>query len=307
MTAIRVIDDHEDLDNVGSNTHQQLDNYIDHTRWILAPGSNPVPPSALTINAGDGIEITTGVGQLIVSNSALNVGNMSGVAWRLMETPTGIIDGVNVQYALSGIPQPVNSLMLFVNGILQEVGIENDYTLSGNIVTLVKPLVFGSKITAAYSCPSSMGVVWCHLETPSGDIDDSNVTFTLSNAPYPSHVLMLFVNGVLQVQGAHADYVLSGNVITLTTPPLAKSKVVATYAYLTMGTRVAWMEQPVGDVDSINMIYELKYLPSPSNTLMLFVNGVLQKQNEDYFLTGKEVMLYDAPPDGSNLSAIYQY
>lgn len=51
-------------------------------------------------------------------------------------------------------------------------------------------------------------------EVPSGAINGSNVTFTLSASPSPSTSLKLFRNGILQLQGT--DYTLSGNVITMT-------------------------------------------------------------------------------------------
>lgn len=52
-------------------------------------------------------------------------------------------------------------------------------------------------------------------ETPTGAIDGGNTTYTLAYAPSPTSSLMLYLNGVLQVQGV--DYTLSGNVITMTT------------------------------------------------------------------------------------------
>lgn len=307
MTAIRVIDDHEDLENVGAITHQQLDNYIDHTRWVLGPGSNPVPSSALTIVEGDGISITELGNQLVVTNTSLFKGNMSGVIWRLMEVPFGIIDGNNCEFTLGFAPQPANSLMLFVNGVLQSAGFDDDYVLSGNTITFIKPPIAGSKISAAYSYSSIMGVVWSFMETPSGVVNDVNINFTLNSSPYPSHNLMLYINGVLQVPGSEFDFVLSDNIITLASPPLLGSKVVATYPYLVEGTRIAWMERPIGDIDSINMVFDLTYTPNPSATLMFFVNGILQRQNDDYILSGNSVMLFDAPPVGSNLVAHYQY
>ncbi len=48
-------------------------------------------------------------------------------------------------------------------------------------------------------------------ETPSGVVDGSNATFTLSAAPAPQTGLMLYRNGLLQKQGL--DYTLNGNVI----------------------------------------------------------------------------------------------
>jgi hypothetical protein len=53
-------------------------------------------------------------------------------------------------------------------------------------------------------------------ETPSGAINGSNMTYTLTYTPNPASSLELFVNGVLQLPGV--DFTLSGNIITYTNP-----------------------------------------------------------------------------------------
>lgn len=58
-------------------------------------------------------------------------------------------------------------------------------------------------------------------ETPSGTVDGTNVTFTLSKSPSPANSLRLFKNGVLMVQGT--DYTISGATITYTVAPTGGS------------------------------------------------------------------------------------
>jgi len=55
-------------------------------------------------------------------------------------------------------------------------------------------------------------------EVPAGDIDDSNVTFTLANTPVAG-TQQVFLNGVLQFPGAGNDYTISGAVITMLDAP----------------------------------------------------------------------------------------
>lgn len=50
------------------------------------------------------------------------------------ETPSGTVNGVNATFSLLGTPNPVNSLMLFRNGLLLQAG-GNDYTFSGATIT----------------------------------------------------------------------------------------------------------------------------------------------------------------------------
>lgn len=63
-------------------------------------------------------------------------------------------------------------------------------------------------------------------ETPTGTVNGSNVTFTLSKTPQ-SGTLMLFVNG--QLLAVTSDYSLSGSTITLVNAPLTGSSLRAQY------------------------------------------------------------------------------
>jgi hypothetical protein len=49
------------------------------------------------------------------------------------ESPVGIVDGANTQFALSAVPDPPASLSAYRNGLLQKAG--QDYTLSGQTLT----------------------------------------------------------------------------------------------------------------------------------------------------------------------------
>jgi len=65
-------------------------------------------------------------------------------------------------------------------------------------------------------------------ETPSGSINGSNQTFTLSATPSPASSLKLYVNGQLMASGGE-DYTLSGNTITFNTAPPTGSVIRAWY------------------------------------------------------------------------------
>lgn len=60
MTAYRVIDDHKELDNVGSLTHDQIDSHVSATPFVVVSGTlDPVPPNARLLS-GSGLVITDG-------------------------------------------------------------------------------------------------------------------------------------------------------------------------------------------------------------------------------------------------------
>jgi hypothetical protein len=66
-------------------------------------------------------------------------------------------------------------------------------------------------------------------ETPSGTLNGSNKTFTLSFTPSPAATLWLALNGVVQDQGV--DFSISAAVITYTTAPKADDWHLAWYTH----------------------------------------------------------------------------
>lgn len=72
------------------------------------------------------------------------------------------------------------------------------------------------KVSGTQLLTQVAAVVFVDSETPTGDIDDVNDTFTLANNPTASTV-KVFLNGIrLQVT---TDYTLSGTTLTFITPP----------------------------------------------------------------------------------------
>ena len=186
--------------------------------------------------AGENIEITTGSnGQITISAAGSGYSAFSKVtrmSW--METPVGSADGFNMLFILDRIPSPKESLMFYVNGVLQSEGMSMDYVLSENTIITVTAPAANSRLTATYSYlvdpDAGSNIKWA--ETPTGVIDGSNSSFILSQAPYPITSLMFYYNGVLQRQGSGGDYVIIGdrNIITVITPELG-SNIIATYPY----------------------------------------------------------------------------
>lgn len=76
----------------------------------------------------------------------------AGPAYGDGEIPSGTIDGSNDTFTLANAPSPVASLMLYLNGIIQEAGAGNDFTLSGSTITFLSGAIpqSGSKLKAWY-------------------------------------------------------------------------------------------------------------------------------------------------------------
>jgi hypothetical protein len=75
------------------------------------------------------------------------------------------------------------------------------------------------------------GGTWSNEEGPAGQINGTNVTFTLANSPSPATSLRLVYNGMTLRSGAGNDFTLSTNTITFAYPPIAGSNLISWYQY----------------------------------------------------------------------------
>lgn len=151
MTAIRVVTDHQELENSGAVTHTELDAYVNTTPFLVVSGTtgDAISPGARKLKAGPGITLVdTGPGgDLIIQSTAATTG--SSVAW--MERPTGVNDGVNLDFLLAHTPVPSGSVMFFINGVLQEQGPSSDYVIvSGSTIRINHRYRKDSNLVATY-------------------------------------------------------------------------------------------------------------------------------------------------------------
>lgn len=65
------------------------------------------------------------------------------------EIPSGAINGSNAIYTLANTPTS-GSEHVYVNGLLQEAGSGNDYTISSATITMLSVLIAGDKIRVSY-------------------------------------------------------------------------------------------------------------------------------------------------------------
>jgi hypothetical protein len=67
----------------------------------------------------------------------------------IRETPAGTVNGVNTAFTLANTPI-ANTENLFLNGLLQEPGAGNDYTISGAAITMLNIPATGDRLRANY-------------------------------------------------------------------------------------------------------------------------------------------------------------
>ena len=128
-------------------------------------------------------------------------------------------------YTLSETPPNANSLLVFVDGILQKV--TTNFTLSGNTLTFTGAPDTGAEIEIKHLAIRSIirRAPDFLLDTFTGD--GSDTTFTLANSGVPTNSAFVFVNG--SAMKPTTDYAISGNVLTFTSAPANSAVILVRY------------------------------------------------------------------------------
>jgi hypothetical protein len=109
------------------------------------------PARAITLAAA-GIGVNVDGTTLVISANVLGVkpGTYLGAANIVTrETPTGAVNSSNVTFTLAATPTS-NTEEVFLNGLLQEPGAGNDYTISGATITMLAAPITGDRIRVNY-------------------------------------------------------------------------------------------------------------------------------------------------------------
>jgi fiber protein len=106
---------------------------------------------AITSTAS-GIGVNIDAATMAITGNALGVKSgtylgSSNIVTR--ETPTGLVNGANTTYTLAATPT-AGTEEVFLNGILQEPGAGNDYTISGATITYLTAPATGDRLRVNY-------------------------------------------------------------------------------------------------------------------------------------------------------------
>jgi hypothetical protein len=131
MTAIRVVENHLELENIGELPHADIDNLLTGSSFLVVTTPSGSLGSARVLAAGPGITINDGGpgGLFEISASAVS----TEIVWN--EIPGGTLDDVNKAFTLEYQPTNPRKLMFFRNGQLMLSGANGDYLLSGSTMT----------------------------------------------------------------------------------------------------------------------------------------------------------------------------
>jgi len=115
---------------------------LDAAGAILAPAGG----AGLKVNIDTNVLAITGN---VLGFKANTVVKSNNIIWRA--AVGGTIDGSNTTFVMPSAPNPLNTENVFLNGILQEPGAGNDYTISGLTITFAVAPPTGSKIKVTYT------------------------------------------------------------------------------------------------------------------------------------------------------------
>lgn len=131
------------VSGVTSSIQDQLDakltNVLTSAQIFVGNGSNVATAVALS---GDATISNAGV--LTLASDVVKEADFVD-----REIPAGDVDGVNDAYVLDFAPI-AGSEHVYLNGLLQDVGAGNDYTISGDTITFEAPPLSGDKIRVSY-------------------------------------------------------------------------------------------------------------------------------------------------------------
>lgn len=157
---------------------------------------------------------------------------IAATSWVSGEVPSGTINGSNTAFTLSQTPTS-GSEIVYLNGVRQQRGGSNDYTISGDTITFISAPLSGDVILVDYlisissfSAPSEAFVVNELVnETPNG----ATTAFTVDNA-FISGSEQVYRDGQL-MRGGGEDYTATPGTgtITFVTAPVTNSVILVTY------------------------------------------------------------------------------
>ena len=151
-------------------------------------------------------------------------------SWVFNETPSGTPNGVLTSFTLTQSP---TNIILTRNGQLLKPGVGNDYTISGNTITMFFAPLTGDQLLATYTVGSttflsgSNSLRW--NEPVTGTIDGTNKAFTTA-APYIGGSLTVMVNGLVQKPVTHyVETTPTTGVFTFDDAPVTGDVITVTY------------------------------------------------------------------------------
>lgn len=182
---------------------------------------------------GDLTLAPNGTGAVVIGNADINGGAVDGITLGTNSPVTEAqVDNVNINGNTISSTDANGNIILDPNGT-GSISL-NSSTITGSGVLDEDDFASDSdtqlatqQSIKAYVDSAGMSNYVVN-ETPSGSVDGANTTFTLANTP-DAGTVQVFLNGLLQLEGAGNDYTISGDTITYLSAPLSGDVLRITY------------------------------------------------------------------------------
>lgn len=270
----------------------------------LSGSLQTLPDGTPYLRSGDCISVVTGTNgsiELSVTGDVVTFDTLLSSSDLTIGGDVRFTGDVFIEGALyGGSPLDVMSPVLFHDGLsgsLTQLTDGSPYLVAGEGISIVTGSSGQITITATGSgsggssgTPSTALITELVLnEAPAGAVDGVNAEFTLAYTPATASSVMLWLNGQLLTQGVGKDFTVASQTVSMLFPPQSGDILLTMYTKTTQTKLFAMNESAVKTVSAGIVGLKLVNTPSPSNSLMLFLNGQLLTQGSDYTLTGKNV------------------
>lgn len=225
----------KDTDITGAGVRilgEYFENFTDYIRSLFSSGSCVTYGSgviAVTNNCIGDTQLAFDTGQTLTT---ISTPEFAGIT--LSDLGQGWIHTVGGQNQLTSSTSPTVNYVTATSTTATSTFAWGIKTNLLNVTSTTATSTFGNGIDIGKGCFAIGGACidleggsWV-TETPSGTVNGSNVTFTLSATP-DTGSLSVFLNGGFQTEITTEDYSLSGTTITFVDAPLTGSKVRVRY------------------------------------------------------------------------------
>lgn len=176
---------------------------------------NKHPPVTIAQDSVPYLSITA---EQVLSITGTSIADIIG------EVPTGLVNGVNVDFTLANEPI-ASTVRVYLNGIRQ---IETtNYSLVDAVITFVVAPFTDDVIMVDYKTIVT-GVTAVYNEVPTGAINGVNTDFVILNAALS---ISVYLNGIRQYEGS--NYTVSSDMITISfiIAPFTGDSLIVDYEY----------------------------------------------------------------------------
>jgi hypothetical protein len=292
-----------------SNTSVKIYNGVLSVSLVPSVTASPTAYYQAVYNSSNGLITWTETWQVPASSTPVKLsqvrvpnpagsGGTGGSGGSGSGTPVTIAQVSGLNDYLNALNGSLTTLTSLVNGL--------NATITGTNTSLAS---LTDQVNAMRS--GTTNALFSDGETPTGVINGTNRSFTLSSTPASAGSLALYRNGILMISGL--DYTLSGSTALFSTNqiPQAADTLQAYYRIPGTGSASTFVdnETPQGAADGTNLIFNLSASPNPVLSLKLFKNGDLLQQNIDYTLSGSIITFATqavTPRPGDSLTASYR-